>query len=314
MIDERKISDYNPSINEPGLVPIKESVDSFLKAVELRKGQFRTMPGLETGFSDLDALTNGLQKSRLFVVAARPVMGKSLFCYCIAQHVAVEGNQGVAFFSPTESTAVVARRMVERVLGFAINQLRRRAGSGADETLESAANVLRQAPLYFDESTLISTRQIRSRCLNLNQSGKTLSLIIIDDISRVTHASQPGDRLEEVHRICADLKMLAKELDLPIIVVSGVSRNVDNKKNKKPLLGDIQYCEAIEQAADVVMFIYRDEYYHSDSENRGQAEVVIAKNRMGRSGSIMLWFDETTGFGNELRFRDRALGHMGSLF
>ncbi len=250
--------------------------------------------GLPTGFKDLDRLTAGLQPANLIILAARPSMGKSAFALEIANHVAVDAQRPCAFFSLEMSRQEVAQRLIcsrGKVDAHAI-----RTGRLAKDDwprLAQACGKLEAAPLYVDDTPALSLLELRARSQTLKRRQPDLGLIVVDYLQLMTTGRSEESRLQEVSAISRGLKEIAKDLDLPVVALSQLSRAVEQRHDKRPVLSDLRESGSIEQDADLVMFLYRDEYYErdeADDSQKGIAEVIIGKHRNGPIGSFNVAF------------------------
>lgn len=262
--------------------------------------------GVSTGFIDLDKKTSGLQPGDLIIVAGRPSMGKTAFAINIAEHVAVEEKLPVAIFSMEMGGAQLVSRMISSIGQIDAHVLK--TGQLEDQHWDSLAktvNKLSDAPIYIDE-TANTALEIRARSRRLaRQFGGKLGLIVIDYIQMMSGSRGGDNRVAELAEISRSLKLLAKELHVPIIVLSQLSRNVENRTDKHPMMSDLRDSGAIEQDADLIMLMYRDEYYHPDSQYKGLAECMISKHRNGSTGTVWLSFmGMFTKFGNSAYIPD----------
>jgi replicative DNA helicase len=257
--------------------------------------------GLPTGFVDLDRLTGGLRNANLIVVAARPSMGKTALALCMAEHVALHEKGTVAVFSLEMS----GEELVQRMLGSAamVDMTRMRSGRLAPEDwprVTRAADQIAQAKLFIDDSEGITLGEMRTKARRL-KSREGLDLVIVDYIQLMESRTGRRDenRVQELSTISRGLKMLARDLDVPLICISQLNRSPDSRPDKRPMLSDLRESGAIEQDADLVMLIYRDDYYNADSEEKGIAEVNLAKHRSGPTDRVKLTFMGTYAkFGN----------------
>jgi replicative DNA helicase len=269
-------------------------VQALLERVEeLEKNGSEEVTGIRTGFYDLDRMTAGLQKGDLVVLAARPSMGKTAFALNIAEHVAVEEGLPVAVFSMEMGASQLVLRMVGS-LGR-IDQQHLRTGRLRDdewERLPGAATKLSQAQVYIDESAALNPAELRARARRLaRQYGGTLGLIVVDYLQLMSgSSSNEENRATVLGEISRGMKSLAKELQCPVLALSQLNRSVETRPDKRPMMSDLRESGAIEQDADVIMFIYRDDYYNKDSKEPGVAEIVIAKQRNGPVGTVKLTF------------------------
>ena len=294
----RKTSDFTP---------IKQIViDTFSKIEGLYESK-GGLTGLSTGFKDLDRLTTGLQPSDLILVAARPSMGKTAFTLNIASHVAIKENKPVAFFSLEMSKEQLMQRML--CAEGLIESQRLRVGDLDEQDwqkLIAAADKFSKAPLYIDDTPGISIMELRSKARRLQQE-KGLSLILIDYLQLMQGRNNKGsdNRQQEISEISRSLKSLARELNVPVIALSQLSRSVESRQIKKPMLSDLRESGSLEQDADIVMFLYREDYYNAETENKNITDVIIAKHRNGPVDSIQLFFHKQfTKFADLLRTTD----------
>ncbi len=260
--------------------------------------------GLTTGFDDFDRLTSGLRAGQLIILAARPAMGKTSLFLSMIQNIALNSKSSVAIFSLEMSEEELGFRFLS---GMArIDSKRLKIGRLADRDwprLAQAADALSKSRIFIDDSGELSAMDIRARCRRLLASEKNLGLIVVDylQLMRGSKASMRGDgsREREISEISRSLKGLAKELKVPIIALSQLNRGVESRPNKRPMLSDLRESGAIEQDADMVCFIYRDEVYNKDTEDKGVAELIVAKHRAGETATIRLaWLAEYTLFAN----------------
>ena len=273
------------------LVPIEELVLKSYEQIEFRYNHRDELIGVPTGFYDIDMMTSGLQKSDLIILAARPSMGKTAFALNIAQNVALRANKAVAIFSLEMPKEQLVQRMLCSEAEVDTQLLKTGLMQAKDwEKLTSTMNVFAEAPIYIDDCAGATVMDIRAKCRRLMMETKELGLIVIDYLQLMS-GSEKEDRFQQISSISRGLKTLARELGVPVIALSQLSRAVEQRNDKKPMLSDLRESGAIEQDADIVMFIYRDEYYNKEeSENRGKAEVIIAKHRNGPVGSVPLLF------------------------
>jgi replicative DNA helicase len=267
---------------------------TLIDSVENRLDQLRNNPqsfsGLATGFTEFDKLTTGLHPGDLVIVAGRPGMGKTSFAMNIAEHVALEGKQPVAVFS----MEMAAEQLALRVLSSfgRIDQQRLRSGQLEDHDwsrLVSAGGLLREAPLYIDETGSLSPLDLRSRARRM-AARHGLKLIVVDYIQLMQVPTTRENRTNEISEISRSLKALGKELGVPVIALSQLSRGVEARDNKRPRMSDLRESGGIEQDADVIVFVYRDEYYNKESPDKGTAEIIIAKQRNGPTGTVKTAF------------------------
>lgn len=281
-------------------VPIKQVVINTLEKIELASKTKGNVTGIATGFVDLDYKMAGLQPSDLILVAARPSMGKTAFVLNIAQYVAFHSNLTAAIFSLEMSKEQLVNRMFS--LESRVDAQALRSGNLADsdwEKLIEAAGVIGASNLIIDDTPGISISELRSKCRKYKLEHD-LKLVIIDYLQLMSGSGRSTDsRQQEISDISRSLKALARELNVPVIALSQLSRAVEQRPDHRPMLSDLRESGAIEQDADVVMFIYRDDYYNKDSENKNIAEIILAKQRNGPIGTVnLVWLPQYTKFAN----------------
>jgi replicative DNA helicase len=282
-------------------MPINQVLLEAYRVLEQRYASPSEITGLPTGFMDLDRMTSGLQPSDLVILAARPSMGKTAFCMNIAEHAALHSGQPVAVFSMEMSTSQIALRLISS-LGR-VSQERLRTGKLLDHEwprVTSTMTLLQSARLYVDDTPALSPTELRSRARRLKREHG-LGLIVIDYLQLMQVPGIKENRTAEISEISRSLKAMAKELNVPVIALSQLNRGVEQRTEKRPMMSDLRESGSIEQDADIVMFIYRDEYYNRDSPDKGLAEVIIGKQRNGPTGAVKLKF-----FGEFTRFDDFA--------
>lgn len=284
------------------LIHIKNIVEASFQRIEQRYENRDSLSGVPSGFYDLDALTSGFQQSDLIIVAARPSMGKTALCLTVAQHVAIDQKIPVAIFSLEMSKEQLVQRMLCSEASIDANRLRTGHLHTNDWThLAMAMGRLGEAPIFIDDSALLNVLEIRAKARRLKAEMKGLGLIIVDYIQLLQGRKQTDNRVQEVSEISRSLKTLAREIDVPVIALSQLSRAVEARQNKRPMLSDLRESGSIEQDADIVMFIYRDDYYNPESERRGEAEIIIAKQRNGPTGTVdLLYQSSITRFLNKV--------------
>jgi replicative DNA helicase len=267
------------------------------------------MTGLSTGFVDLDKLTNGLQKSDLVIVAARPSMGKTALCMNIAEHAALHQDSPVVVFSLEMPSDQLMLRMMACLGKVELTKVRSgQLNQGELKSLMAAMTKLQKRPLFLDETAGLSPTEMRSRLRRLkSQEKKNPALIIIDYLQLMTTGKQSQSRTDEVSEISRQLKGIAKEFECPVVALSQLSRNVEKRDVKRPQMSDLRDSGAIEQDADIIAFIYRDDYYEKESSKRpGVADIIIAKHRNGPIGDVSLTFESKyTRFDNLARSSQR---------
>lgn len=258
--------------------------------------------GIPTGFSDLDSMTSGFQPGDLIIVAGRPSMGKTAFSLNIAENVALDTNKPVAVFSMEMAATQLAMRMIGSV--GRLDQHRMRTGRLEDEDwvrLTTALGRLNEAPIFIDEGAGLNSFDVRARARRLHRQTGELGLIVVDYLQLMSGASgrQSENRATEISEISRSLKSLAKELNVPVVALSQLNRSVEQRPDKRPVMSDLRESGAIEQDADLILFIYRDEVYNPDTADKGTAEIIIAKQRNGPIGRVRLTFlGEHTRFEN----------------
>lgn len=281
--------------------PIRDVVLRTLDSIEKAAKQKGNITGLETGFRDLDAKTAGLQKSDLILIAARPAMGKTAFVLNIAEYVALHSNSTIALFSLEMSKEQLVKRML--AMNSMVDSQKIRTGDLEDDDWDKLVGSVRKignSNLVIDDTSGITASELRSKCRKL-KIEQGLDLVIIDYLQLMTGAGKrkSDSRQQEISDISRSLKVMARELNVPVIALSQLSRAVESRPDKRPMLSDLRESGAIEQDADIVMFIYRDEYYNPNSEKKGVAEVIVAKQRSGPTGPVELaWLSQYTKFGN----------------
>ena len=298
---EKSVFQLLQNRNAGEYVPIRQVVMNALEKVEKASKSKGTVTGIPTGFIDLDYKLSGLQPSDLILVAARPSMGKTAFVLNIAQYVAFKKDKCTAIFSLEMSKEQLVNRLFS--LESQVDAQALRTGNMKDsdwEKLIEAAGIIGQSNLIIDDTPSISISELRSKCRKYKMEHG-LDLIIIDYLQLMSGSvgGRSESRQQEISDISRSLKALARELNVPVIALSQLSRAVEQRPDKRPMLSDLRESGAIEQDADVVMFIYRDEYYNKDSEYKKQAEIIIAKQRNGPVGTVHLaWLGEYTKFAN----------------
>ncbi|HQY66526.1 MAG TPA: replicative DNA helicase [Pyrinomonadaceae bacterium] len=280
------------------IAPIADRV--LIRVREHQAGGNSGITGLSTGFVELDEMTSGLQRTDLVIVAARPSMGKTALCLTLAQNAALQSNAVVALFSLEMSKEQLVTRMLASE--GRINAHRFRTGHLVQtewERLSQAIGELSEARLFIDDTPGISVLEMRAKCRRLAAEQKQLDLIVVDYLQLMSGGKRSESRQQEVSQISRELKALAKELDVPVVALSQLSRAPEARTPPRPLMSDLRESGSIEQDADIVAFIYREDYYKPTDENQGLAELIIAKQRNGPTGSVKLAFlKEFTRFEN----------------
>lgn len=277
---------------EQTFIPLKQVLKDSFEVIEDLYNRKEHITGVPSGFKDLDDLTTGFQAGDLVVIASRPAMGKTSLCINIVQHVAVEKKMPIAFFSLEMSKEQLVQRMLwseSRVNGRKL--LGGFLGESAWPKLTIAAGRLSEASIFIDDSAAISVLELRAKARRL-KTRQDIKLIIVDYLQLMQGRGKTENRQQEISEISRSLKSLAKELSLPVIGISQLSRAVEGRQNRRPLLSDLRESGAIEQDADLVAFIYREEYYNPTEDNKGIAEIIIGKQRNGPTGTAKLAFIE----------------------
>lgn len=299
---EKDIFDIMQSRNSKGYASIKEILVSTFDQIEEMFQNKNKVSGLETGFVDLDSKISGLNKSDLLIVAARPAMGKSAFVLNIATFVAKSLKVPTMIFSLEMSK----EQMVNRILcsESEVDSMKvKNADLNSEEWLKlgEASGRLSEIPLYIDDTPGLSSAELRAKCRKAKLE-KNIGLVIIDYLQLMESKNKSSSRQQEISEISRSLKILAKELSVPVIALSQLSRATESRVDHRPMLSDLRESGAIEQDADIVMFLHREDYYNADTEKKNVAEVIIAKNRSGSTGTVELaWLGNYTKFANLYR-------------
>ena len=297
-----------------GLLHVKQSAgEAFNKIEELfNSPRSSHITGIETGFIALDHITSGFQRSDLIIIAGRPSMGKTALALNVAEHAAIKGKLRVAIFSLEMSSLSLAMRSLSSLSSIDSKRIREGEFGTGDQAdvnwrrLGTAYDMLNDAEIYIDDTSGISPLEISARSRRMARETGGLDMIIVDYLQLLQMQSKDINRVTEIANITRELKFLAKELDIPVVVLSQLSRAAENRT--RPKMADLRDSGAIEQDADVILFIYRDEVYNSDSKDKGQAEIIVAKHRNGETGTIKLMFmKECT------RFENPALGEYDDI-
>ncbi|MBN8480704.1 MAG: replicative DNA helicase [Xanthomonadales bacterium] len=292
-----------------GFVSMRSAVKDAFQILHHRFENKGQITGLPTGFADLDEMTTGLQPSDLVILAARPSMGKTALALNMAENAAMRTKKAVAVFSMEMSASQLAFRLISS-LGR-INQQHLRTGDLAEEEwprVTSAITMLSEAKIFIDDTPALSPGELRARARRLKREHD-LGLIVIDYLQLMQVPGNKENRATEISEISRGLKALAKELDVPVIALSQLNRSLEQRTDKKPVMSDLRESGAIEQDADLIMFIYRDEYYNADSPEKGVAEIIIGKQRNGPTGSVKLAF-----LGQFTKFENLASDRYASQF
>jgi len=296
---EKKIFEVVQKRNTGEFVPIRQVVMNAMEKIEKAAKNKGAVTGIPTGFVDLDYRTAGMQPSDLVLIAARPSMGKTAFVLNIAEHVAFRQNKTVAIFSLEMSKEQLVNRLFS--LESKVDSQHIRTGQLSDqewEKLIESAGVIGRSNLIIDDTPGISIAELRSKCRKYKLEHN-LSMIIIDYLQLMSGSGRSDSRQQEISDISRSLKAVARELSVPVLALSQLSRAVEQRPDHRPMLSDLRESGAIEQDADVVMFIYRDDYYNHDTERKDIAEIIIAKQRNGPIGTVELaWLPNYTKFAN----------------
>lgn len=286
-----------------GPINIKDYLAKTMDRIDTLFHSNSAITGVPTGYHDLDDMTSGLQPSDLVIIAGRPSMGKTTFAMNIAEHVAIKSRQPVLIFSMEMPGEAIVMRMLSSLCR--IDQLRIRTGKLADEDwprISSTVSMLSDAPLYIDDSAGLSPAEMRARARRLTKEHGQLGLIVVDYLQLMQVPGYSENRTAEISEISRSLKGIAKELKVPVIALSQLNRGLEQRADKRPIMSDLRESGAIEQDADLIAFIYRDEVYNENSPDKGTAEVIIAKQRNGPIGKIRLTFmGQFTCFENFIR-------------
>ncbi|SHE23259.1 replicative DNA helicase [methanotrophic endosymbiont of Bathymodiolus puteoserpentis (Logatchev)] len=276
---------------QAGFTPIKELLGTAVEKIETLFEQEGNITGEGTGFTDLDEMTSGLQPGDLIIVAGRPSMGKTTIAMNMAENVAIASGKPVAIFSMEMPGDSLAMRMMSS-LGR-IDQNKVRTGKLDDDEwprLTSAINLLAETKLFIDDSPGLTPNEVRSRARRLTRDYGQLGLIVLDYLQLMQSPASGDNRVAQISDISRGLKTLAKELNVPVVALSQLNRNLEQRPNKRPVMSDLRESGSIEQDADVIMFVYRDEVYNEDSPDKGLAELIIGKQRNGPIGTVRLTF------------------------
>ena len=280
---------------------LKDVLDRVVERIDLLFHSDSAITGVATGFTDLDDKTSGLQPGDLVIIAGRPSMGKTSFAMNIAEHAAIKEGRPVAIFSMEMPAEQLTMRMLSS-LGR-IDQQRMRTGRLDDQDwdrLTSAINMLTATPIYIDDTPALTPADLRARCRRLKREHG-LGMVVVDYLQLMQVAGTKENRTTEISEISRSLKALAKEMSVPVVALSQLNRSLESRTDKRPVMSDLRESGAIEQDADVILFIYRDEVYHEDSADKGKAEIIIGKQRNGPIGRVTLTF-----LGQHTRFENFA--------
>lgn len=285
-----------------GFIGIKSLLAKAVDKIEMLFEQEGHITGAATGFTDLDDLTSGLQPSDLIIVAGRPSMGKTTIAMNMAENIAIKGGKPVAIFSMEMPGDALAMRMMSS-LGR-IDQHKVRTGKLEDHEwprLTSAISLLGETKMFIDDTPALSPTEVRARARRLTREHGQLGLIVLDYLQLMQSPSSGDNRVQQISDISRGLKALAKELNVPVVALSQLNRNLESRPNKRPMMSDLRESGAIEQDADLIIFVYRDEVYNEDSPDKGIAEIIVGKQRNGPLGVVRLTF-----LGQYTRFENYA--------
>lgn len=288
---ERKILEISARKSTSGFVSIRKVLMEVFERVEMLHQSTGMTTGIASGFPDLDKLTSGFQRNDLIIVAARPSVGKTAFALNVAQNIAVRAKQTVAIFSLEMSAVQLVQRMICAEANVDAGRMRTGRLEGDDwEKLTMAIGTLSEADIYIDDSPVLTVAEIRAKARRLKKE-KGLDMIFIDYLQLIAGRGKPGEnRQQEVSEISRMLKQIARELEIPVVALSQLSRGVEQRQDKRPLMSDLRESGSIEQDADLVAFLYRDDYYNQESEKKNIIEIIIAKQRNGPVGTVELVF------------------------
>ncbi|MBS5659666.1 MAG: replicative DNA helicase [Clostridiales bacterium] len=305
---EQRIYDIRQGRSAEGLVRIDEVIIQSYDTLQKLSGEDKAdYLGIPTGFDRLDTVITGLNKSDLLIIAARPAMGKTSFALNIASHVGKKSGKEVAIFSLEMSND----QLVSRLLSAEgqISSYNLRTGELTPDEwvrLASAAEILSRAEIYLSDTPNISVAEMKAKL----RRQKNLGLVVIDYLQLMSTGRKDGNRVQEISEITRNLKIMAKELNVPVVTLSQLGRGPDSRTDHRPLLSDLRESGSIEQDADVVMFLYRDEYYNKETEDHNIAECIVAKNRHGEADTVKLaWDGQFTRFSNLELYRDEPQGY-----
>ena len=308
MIDfaEREIFEISQSRQKGKYTHIQEALLSNLDAIDKASQMEDGLTGITTGFAYLDAKTSGLQKSDLIILAARPAMGKTAFALSLARNAAVKGNASVMIFSMEMAKEQLSQRLLSMESKVELQKLKKGNLDRRDwEDINIAMDVLSGTNIHIDDTAGISIMEMKSKCRRL-KAEKGLDLVVIDYLQLMNPEGKADSRTQEISVLSRNLKLLARELDCPVLVLSQLSRAPETRTDHRPMLSDLRESGSIEQDADIVIFLYRDEYYNKENtEKPGECEVIVAKHRSGPTGTIdVSWIERYT------QFKDKASGTL----
>ncbi|SEC29984.1 replicative DNA helicase [Paenibacillus sp. GP183] len=287
---EQRIFEISQRRSSSGFISIRDVLMEVFERVEFLYSHKGGATGIPSGFVDLDKMTSGFQRSDLIIVAARPSVGKTAFALNIAQNVGVRAKETVAIFSLEMGASQLVQRMICAEANVDATRMRTGYLEGDDwEKLTMAIGALSEASIYIDDSPSLTVADIRAKCRRLKQE-KGLGMILIDYLQLIHGRGKGDNRQQEVSEISRTLKQIARELNVPVIALSQLSRGVEQRQDKRPMMSDLRESGSIEQDADIVAFLYRDDYYDKESEKKNIIEIIVAKQRNGPVGTVELAF------------------------
>ena len=299
---EKNIFDISQEKSGDDIQPINAVLQDTFDMIEKLCTEKKEVTGITTGFKDLNKKINGLQRTDLILLAARPAMGKTAFSLNLVQNASLKGDASVAVFSLEMSKEQLVQRMLSAQSNVELSKIKTGTLGESDwPRIIDGMAVLSEAKIFIDDTPGIKISEIRSKCRRLKME-KGLDLILIDYLQLMEGEGKNENRQQEIAKISRSLKILAKELDCPVVALSQLSRSPELRKDHRPILSDLRESGSIEQDADIVMFLYRDEYYHDDSEKKNIGEVIVAKNRHGETGNVeLVWFGQVQKFADKVR-------------
>ncbi|MEG0180290.1 MAG: replicative DNA helicase [Terrisporobacter sp.] len=299
---EKQIFDISQEKASDDFQPINLVLQDAYDLIEKLYSDKSDVTGITTGFTDLNKKINGLQRTDLILVAARPAMGKTAFSLNLVQNAALKGGASVAVFSLEMSKEQLVQRMLSAQSNVELSKIKTGTLGESDwPRIIDAMAVLSEANIFIDDTPGIKISEIRSKCRKL-KIEKGLDFIMIDYLQLMEGDGKDENRQQEIAKISRSLKILAKELNCPVVALSQLSRSPELRKDHRPILSDLRESGSIEQDADIVMFLYRDEYYHDDSEKKNIGEIIVAKNRHGETGNVeLVWFGQVQKFADKIR-------------
>ncbi|MGO0063897.1 replicative DNA helicase [Brevibacillus fluminis] len=305
---EKYIMEIAQNRNSGGFAPIRDVLLETYERIEFMSQRKGDITGIPSGYPDLDRMTAGFQRSDLIILAARPSVGKTAFALNVAQNIAARANETVAIFSLEMGASQLVQRMLCAEGNLDASKMRTGNLEEDDwQKLTMAIGTLAKAPIYIDDTPGVTVQDIRAKCRRL-QTERGLGMILIDYLQLIQGRGKGDNRQQEVSEISRTLKGIARELNVPVIALSQLSRSVEQRQDKRPMMSDIRESGSIEQDADIVAFLYRDDYYDRESESKNIIEVIIAKQRNGPTGTVELAFlKEFNKFVSlDHRYRDQA--------